>query len=380
MTYDQIPPGPAYTRSAVAAMARAVDAEHDFPGWLADVLARIAAHAGSADALTAGRPGSWEAALVEQLVKGTVGYGDDEHLPDSDGLDDHDRPGPADMKAAVLVTLAILDSADLKTAHEAADRAGSCPDLRCRGRDLVRDHARLHDGRGHGIHVRAGAPSAARRGRRHPAGAGQRAELAVYWPCWSRPCSSRTRPGNPDRRVTRPEPRPGSPADRAPWRRPGFRAPERPRHDHTADVDHRLVPGDAAPPPGRPSTEHARLGVAVQRHRPDAVPDEPQCGRVPHREARPPGLARRGRGHPGHRPRRRRRHCGGLQARLDRAAEQRGLHRRLGEHDRPVRRPAPRFGVDRAGQGRALRHRLAGTARGGGRRACLPRARTWPPR
>ncbi len=36
---------------------------------------------GSSDAVTAGRPGSWEASLVDQLVKGTVGH-DDEHLPD----------------------------------------------------------------------------------------------------------------------------------------------------------------------------------------------------------------------------------------------------------------------------------------------------------
>ena len=66
-------PGPAYTRLAVQALADAADFEGDFAGWLASVLARVAAHAGSADALTAGRPGSWEAALVEQLVKGTVG-------------------------------------------------------------------------------------------------------------------------------------------------------------------------------------------------------------------------------------------------------------------------------------------------------------------
>ncbi len=74
-------PDPAYTRSAVKAIGRAVEAEHDFAGWLADVLARVAARAGSSDALTAGRPGSWEASLVDQLVKGTVGY-DDEYLPD----------------------------------------------------------------------------------------------------------------------------------------------------------------------------------------------------------------------------------------------------------------------------------------------------------
>lgn len=74
-------PDSPYSRSAVEAMARAVDAEPDFAGWLAACLARVAAIKGSADALTAGRPGSWEAALVDQLVKGTVGY-DDEYLPD----------------------------------------------------------------------------------------------------------------------------------------------------------------------------------------------------------------------------------------------------------------------------------------------------------
>ena len=72
---------PAYTRAAIEALTRAADTEHDFAGWLADVLARVAARKGSSDALTAGRPGSWEASLVDQLVKGTVGY-DDEALPD----------------------------------------------------------------------------------------------------------------------------------------------------------------------------------------------------------------------------------------------------------------------------------------------------------
>jgi hypothetical protein len=70
------PSDPAYTRSAVKAIARAAGAEHYFSGWLADVLARVAAIKGSSDALTAGRPGSWEASLVGQLVKGTVGYDD----------------------------------------------------------------------------------------------------------------------------------------------------------------------------------------------------------------------------------------------------------------------------------------------------------------
>jgi hypothetical protein len=68
---------PAYTRQAVGALAQAVEHEHDFAGWLAAVLAQVAARKGSSDALTAGRPGSWEASLVDQLVKGTVGYHDE---------------------------------------------------------------------------------------------------------------------------------------------------------------------------------------------------------------------------------------------------------------------------------------------------------------
>ena len=39
---------------------------------------------------------------------------------------DHDRPSLADHRAALLATLAILDGADLKAAHEAAE-GGSCP-------------------------------------------------------------------------------------------------------------------------------------------------------------------------------------------------------------------------------------------------------------
>ncbi|MCW2901818.1 MAG: hypothetical protein JWO67_4083 [Streptosporangiaceae bacterium] len=68
----------------VAAMVAAVREEHDFAGWLAGILAAAAAELGSSDALIAGRPGSWEASLVDQLVKGTVGP-DDEYLPDVPG-------------------------------------------------------------------------------------------------------------------------------------------------------------------------------------------------------------------------------------------------------------------------------------------------------
>ncbi len=70
-----------YTTDARRAMLKAVRDEHDFGGWLAGVLASVSADLGSTYALTAGRPGSWEADLVQQLVKGTVGY-DDDYLAD----------------------------------------------------------------------------------------------------------------------------------------------------------------------------------------------------------------------------------------------------------------------------------------------------------
>jgi hypothetical protein len=66
-----------YTERARQAILGAAQTERDFGGWLAAVLATVAAHLGSSDALTAGRPGSWEADLVQRLVKGTVGWGDE---------------------------------------------------------------------------------------------------------------------------------------------------------------------------------------------------------------------------------------------------------------------------------------------------------------
>lgn len=73
-----------YTRRAVAAITQAARTEHDFAGWLAQALAAAAGQLGSSDALTAGRPGSWEASLVDRLVHGTVGY-DDKYLPEPSG-------------------------------------------------------------------------------------------------------------------------------------------------------------------------------------------------------------------------------------------------------------------------------------------------------
>jgi hypothetical protein len=58
-----------YTDRAAAATLEAARTEHDFGGWLAGILARTAAELGSTDALTARRPGSWEADLVQRLAK-----------------------------------------------------------------------------------------------------------------------------------------------------------------------------------------------------------------------------------------------------------------------------------------------------------------------
>ena len=71
---------PSYTLAAVEAVTAAARAEHDFGGWLSLVLCRAAAQLGTLDALTAGRPGSWEAALVDQLARGLAA--DDEGLAD----------------------------------------------------------------------------------------------------------------------------------------------------------------------------------------------------------------------------------------------------------------------------------------------------------
>ncbi len=66
-----------YTDRAEEAVLDAARNEHDFAGWLAGVLAQVASGLGSSDALTARRPGSWEADLVQRLVKGTCGWNDE---------------------------------------------------------------------------------------------------------------------------------------------------------------------------------------------------------------------------------------------------------------------------------------------------------------
>ena len=74
-----------HTAAAIDAITTAIDLEHDFPGWLSLVLVYAAARKGTLDALTAGRPGSWEAADVDHLARGLAF--DDEglrHYADSD--------------------------------------------------------------------------------------------------------------------------------------------------------------------------------------------------------------------------------------------------------------------------------------------------------
>jgi hypothetical protein len=73
-----------YTRPAIDALTQAASAETDFAGWLAHVPATAAARLGSSHALTSRRPGSWEASLLDQLVKATTGY-HDELLPNHTG-------------------------------------------------------------------------------------------------------------------------------------------------------------------------------------------------------------------------------------------------------------------------------------------------------
>jgi hypothetical protein len=84
MNATPIPRPDDYTQQAAIAVLAAAGSEHDFPGWLAAVLAQVASELGSSDAITAGRPGPWEADLLQQLINDAVGY-DDEFLTDNGG-------------------------------------------------------------------------------------------------------------------------------------------------------------------------------------------------------------------------------------------------------------------------------------------------------
>jgi hypothetical protein len=125
-------------------IAQAARTEHDFGGWLADVLAGAAAQLGSADALVAGRPGSWEAALVLQLVHGTVGW-DDESLsgyaaPESCKLATFMRPdGSASLTRQDVLT--VLGA--IATAAEYLEYRASltCPDCENSPAEVCDTHA-----------------------------------------------------------------------------------------------------------------------------------------------------------------------------------------------------------------------------------------------
>ena len=68
---DELAPEPMdYTAFAGAAVLAAAAAEHDFGGWLAEVLEGVARDLGGSEALVAGRPGSWEAEHVRRLAAG----------------------------------------------------------------------------------------------------------------------------------------------------------------------------------------------------------------------------------------------------------------------------------------------------------------------
>lgn len=69
-----------HTRALIDALAAGHAREHDFAGWLCCGLAELAARLGSSAAVCQGRPGSWEASFVDQLLWGTVGF-NDEWLP-----------------------------------------------------------------------------------------------------------------------------------------------------------------------------------------------------------------------------------------------------------------------------------------------------------
>jgi hypothetical protein len=123
MTVSQTGPQDTYTRAATAAITQAARDEHDFAGWLAGVLAGAAGRLGSSDALIAGRPGSWEASLVDQLVKGTVGY-EDEYLPGPAAEAADDVPAPLTAaQLAVLDRLAVDSAARISALELRADLA-----------------------------------------------------------------------------------------------------------------------------------------------------------------------------------------------------------------------------------------------------------------
>lgn len=99
----------------------------DFSDFLASVLAAVAANLGDVDLVTAGRPGSWEADLVDQLVRNTVGVGQERLLAH------RTDPVVVPLNVAQLVE----DSGCLVSFFEAEQAVSFAPDLD----EATRDHA-----------------------------------------------------------------------------------------------------------------------------------------------------------------------------------------------------------------------------------------------
>jgi hypothetical protein len=79
-TSDNTPDDFEVAVTAVTHAIRAINADErpgDGAEFIAHLLATVAANLGSSDALVAARPGSWEAAGVEGLLRSTVGYNDE---------------------------------------------------------------------------------------------------------------------------------------------------------------------------------------------------------------------------------------------------------------------------------------------------------------
>ena len=98
--------------ATVSTLTAAVQLDHpehgavDFSDFLASALGAVAANVGSAERITAGRPGSWESDALGHLVFGTVGY-------DADAVELAPRrtvPVLVPLNVAQLVTEAYQDA------------------------------------------------------------------------------------------------------------------------------------------------------------------------------------------------------------------------------------------------------------------------------
>ncbi len=111
-------PDHCYTDRAATAILDAARGEHDFGGWLAQVLATAAAELGSTAALTAGR---LEADLVQQLVRGTVGWTTTTSptTPRSPAMNRAEPPNPQFQVIGLLRRLAWEDDENARAAADA---------------------------------------------------------------------------------------------------------------------------------------------------------------------------------------------------------------------------------------------------------------------